>query len=88
MLGSVPLFYCFSRLEEDTNYFENKCLCFKLAELLIENGADIDAIVYRDKQYTLLMMFCSVKESVKCLLTSKLGPKDLQINLDVIRFLL
>ncbi|CAD8134454.1 unnamed protein product [Paramecium pentaurelia] len=78
--GSVPLFYCFSRLEEETNYFENKQLCFKLAELLIDNGANIDAVVNAEKGYTLLMLFCAVKD--------KLNPRDLRVNLDVIRFLL
>lgn len=33
-----------------------------------------------DKGYTLLMLFCSVKE--------KLNARDLRVNLDVIRFLL
>jgi len=63
--GSVPLFYCFHRLEEEKNYFENKYLCFKLAEMLIQKGADIDAIVCQKKNYTLLLMFCAVKEEVK-----------------------
>lgn len=62
------------------NYFENKQLCFKLAELLIEHGANIDAIVNEEKGYSLLMLFCAVKE--------KLNPRDLRVNLDVIRFLI
>ncbi|KAM3132538.1 hypothetical protein pb186bvf_015351 [Paramecium bursaria] len=77
--GSVPLFYCFNRLEEESNYFENKQLCFKLGELLIDHGANIDAIVNQEKGYTLLMLFCSVKE--------KLNNRDLKVNLDVIKFL-
>lgn len=51
-----------------------------MGELLIDNGADIDAIVNHDKGYTLLMLFCSVKE--------KLNTRDLRVNLDVIKFLL
>jgi ribosomal protein S6 len=50
-----------------------------MAELLIENGAEVDAIVNEKKGYTLLMLFCAQKE--------KLSERELQVNLDVIRFL-
>ncbi len=33
-----------------------------MAELLIDNGADIDAVVNEKKGYTLLMLFCAAKE--------------------------
>lgn len=46
---------------------------------MIDHGANIDAIVNQEKGYTLLMLFCSVKE--------KLNNRDLKVNLDVIKFL-
>jgi hypothetical protein len=67
-------------LEEETNYFENKFLCFKMAELLITNGADIDSIANAKKEYTLLMLFCAGKQ--------RITDRELQVNLDVIKFLL
>jgi ankyrin repeat protein len=50
-----PLIYCFSRLNEDENYYENKGLALKMADVLLNHGADIN-------QYsmgrTILMTFC------------------------------
>lgn len=60
----MALFYCFSRLEVQNNHFENKQLCFKLAELILENGGNIDTIVNEKKGYSLLMLFCSIKEKL------------------------
>ena len=37
--------FCFSRLDEDSNMYENKNLCMKMAEILLENGADIDELL-------------------------------------------
>lgn len=51
-----------------------------MAELLIENGADIDTVVNLQKGYSLLMLFCAAK--------GNLNPRDTQINLDVIKFLI
>lgn len=51
-----PLIYCFSRLNEDENFYENKALALRMADVLLEHGADIN-------QYslgkTILMTFCS-----------------------------
>jgi hypothetical protein len=33
-----------------------------MAELLIDNGAEVDAIVNDKKGFTLLMLFCASKE--------------------------
>lgn len=56
-----PLTYCFTRLQEETNAFENQLICMKMAESLLQRGANIDAIVDKDKGYTLLMQFCAIK---------------------------
>lgn len=78
--GQTPFFHCFSRLEEDSNYFENKYLCLKLAEFLLDKGANIDDIVNIEKGYTTLMVFCAVK--------SNLTPRELDLNKSCIRFLI
>ena len=59
--GQIPLLFCFTRLEEDRNHFENTRICMKMAEILLENGADIDKPVNITKGYSILMVFCSVK---------------------------
>jgi len=53
-----PLTYCFSRLNEDGNYFENKALALKMAEVLLSYGADIN--IYSHGR-TILMNFCRQK---------------------------
>ena len=53
-----PLTYCFSRLNEDDNYFENKALALKMAEILLSFGADIN--MYSNGR-TILMNFCRQK---------------------------
>lgn len=35
-----PLIYCFSRMNEDENYYENKALALKMADILLSYGAD------------------------------------------------
>jgi ankyrin repeat protein len=36
------LIYCFSRLNEDENYYENKALALKMADVLLSFGANIN----------------------------------------------
>lgn len=60
--GFSALYYCFCRLEEESNYFENKRLCFKLVNLLLEKGVNIDDVINSNKGYTMLMTFCAVKK--------------------------
>lgn len=50
-----PLIYCFSRMNEDENYYENKNLALKMADVLLEHGADPNQ--YSNGK-TLLMNFC------------------------------
>ena len=52
----------------------------KMAELLFENGADIDIVINGKKGYTILMIFCTVKY--------KLSKRELDINSSMIKFLI
>ena len=71
---------CFSRLDEDSNMFENKNLCLKMAELLLQYGADINTIVNPFEGYTMLMQFCGM--------SMELSPFQCEVNLEIIQFLL
>lgn len=52
----TPFSCCFQRLlEEETNVFENRKICIRMAELLLQYGADINWIVDKTKGYTILM---------------------------------
>jgi len=42
VMEQSPLIYCFSRMNEDENYYENKSLALKMADVLLEHGAEID----------------------------------------------
>ena len=53
----TPLMHCFQRISQTQNMFENKNICIKIAEVLLEYGADIDAM---KKGKTILMNFCSI----------------------------
>jgi len=35
-----PLLYCISRMNENKNYYENKALALKMADILLAHGAD------------------------------------------------
>ena len=50
-----PLIYCFSRMNQDENYYENKNLALKMADILLQHGADPNQ--YSNGK-TLLMNFC------------------------------
>ena len=56
-MGYTPLLYCFSRMTETTNIYENKNICLSIAEMLMEYGADVN---YFHHGKTLLMSFCSM----------------------------
>ena len=77
--GQTPLIHCFSRLTENTdlNPFENKSICFRIAEVLFSYGADVNKY---SMNRTLLMNFCGI--------AMRLDPSSLEINLSVIQFLL
>ena len=44
-------------MTETSNMFENKNICIKIAEVLLEYGGDVNAM---KKGKTILMNFCSI----------------------------
>lgn len=76
----TPFICCFQRLEEEQNMFENRKICLKMAELLLQFGADINWIVDKVKGYTLLQQLCAIK--------MELTPKEKDTNYEIIKFLI
>ena len=72
-MGQTPLLYCFSRMTETNNVYENKNICIKIAEILLQFGADINHFHHGK---TLLMDFCGI--------SMKLDPVQLEMNIEVI----
>lgn len=56
-MGQTPLLYCFSRMTETNNIYENKNICIKIAEILLQFGAEINHFHHGK---TLLMSFCGI----------------------------
>ena len=56
-MGQTPIIHCFSRLAEPENIYSNVMICRKMAEVLLEFGADINKYSLNK---TYLMNFCSV----------------------------
>ena len=58
-MEQTPLIHCFSRLTENpnSNPFENKSICFRIAEILLSYGADINK---KSMNRTLLMNLCGI----------------------------
>jgi len=52
----------------------------KLADLLLDHGANIDEIVNEEKGFTMLMIFCHIKVN--------LNPRETDSNFSIIRYLL
>jgi len=79
-LNRPPLYFCFIRLQEDINIFENNLICMKMANMLLQNGADINFVVNKEKGRTLLMEYCGV--------TLDMSNREKETNLKVIKFLI
>eukprot|EP01015_Nassula_variabilis_P030629 TRINITY_DN6765_c0_g1_i2.p1 TRINITY_DN6765_c0_g1~~TRINITY_DN6765_c0_g1_i2.p1 ORF type:complete len:153 (+),score=22.90 TRINITY_DN6765_c0_g1_i2:41-499(+) len=79
-VSRTPFHCCFIRLQEKSNTFENRLICFKMADLLLEYGADINWIVDKEQGYTYLMKLCSLKNFE--------GENEKEICLDIICYLL
>jgi len=39
---SSGIIYCFSRMNEDENYYENKAIALKMADAILSFGGDIN----------------------------------------------
>jgi len=79
ILNRPPLYFCFIRLQEDVNVFENHLMCMKMANMLLQSGADINFVVNKEKGRTLLMEYCGV--------TLDMNSREKDTNLKVIKFL-
>ena len=64
-------------MTEANNIYENKNICIKIAEVLFQFGADINHFHHGK---TLLMNFCGI--------SMNLDPVQLEMNMEVIQFLL
>lgn len=79
-LNQSPLTAIIFRLADEPVSFENSCICFRIAEYLINHGADINWVFDKNRGYSLLHYFCSVK--------IKLNPTQKELNYKIIKFLL
>jgi ankyrin repeat protein len=79
-LNQSPLTAVVYRLADEPISFENTCICFKIAEFLIDHGADVNWIVDKNRGFSLLHYFCSVKV--------KMNNSQKDLNLKIIKFLL
>ena len=61
LLSHNPLTAILFRLVEEDYSFENKRISFMIGDLLINNGADVNWIVDKNKGYSLLHFFCASK---------------------------
>ncbi len=60
-LNNNPLAAVLYRLVEEEYSFENKKICFLIADFLFKNGADPNWVIEKTKGYSLLHYFCSSK---------------------------
>ena len=79
-MNNNPLSAILYRLVEEDYSFENKKICFLIAEFLIKNGADPNWIVDNTKGYSLLHFFSASK--------MKMNKTQKFINQQIIEFLL
>ncbi len=68
------------RLADEPISFENTCICLRIGEFLIDHGADVNWIVDKNRGFSLLHYFCSVKV--------KMNDAQKDINFKIIKFLL
>ena len=80
LLNQIPLTVILFRLVEEPASFENKKICFLIADLLIKSGADLNWIIDKKNGYSLLHYFCSLK--------MKMNKNQRQLNFDIIKYLL
>lgn len=80
ILCQTPLAATLFRLVEEPASFENRKICFLIAELLVKHGADLNWVIDKKRGLTLLHYFCSLKV--------RMAKAQKQLNLDIVRFLL
>lgn len=79
-LNETPLVLSLNRLKQEKNLFENRKIAFKIADLLLVYGADINWIVDKTKGYTLLMQLCAEN--------TRMTEHQKEANLEAIKFLI
>lgn len=57
--NQTPLVAIINRLIEDSASFENRCICFKIADILVNHGADLNWVLDKVRGYSLLHTLCS-----------------------------
>lgn len=80
LLNQIPLTVVLFRLVEEPASFENKKICFLIADMLIKHGADLNWIIDKKNGFSLLHYFCSLR--------MKMNKSQRQLNTDIIRYLL
>jgi ankyrin repeat protein len=80
LLNQIPLTVILFRLVEEPASFENKKICFLIADLLIKYGADLNWIIDKKNGFSLLHYFCSLK--------MKMNKPQKQLNYDIVKYLL
>jgi ankyrin repeat protein len=80
LFNHTPLITIINRLIEENSGFENRCICFKIAEVLINHGADPNWVIDKVKGHTLLHTLCAS--------TLKLSKIEKQLIHDIIKLLI
>lgn len=80
MLSQTPLAATLFRLVEEPASFENRKICFLIAELLVKHGADVNWVIDKKRGLTLLHYFCAIR--------MKMNKNQKQLNYDIVQFLL
>ena len=80
LLHQSPLAATLFRLVEEPASFENRKICFLIADLLMKHGADPNWIIDKQQGLSLLHYFCGLK--------MKMNKCQKQLNKDIIAFLL
>ena len=60
-MNHSPLTVIIFRLAEEPSSFENNKLCFRIAEFLVDHGADVNWILDKKRGYSMLHYFCAMK---------------------------
>lgn len=59
--GQEAIIFCFSRLDENFYKYENKKICMMLIELLLNKGANINAVIDQSNGWTILMKLAAAE---------------------------
>jgi len=60
----TPLTASFIKLYNDTNIYENRMICFKTAQMLLESNADINWIIDKKNGWTFIMQLAATSQKL------------------------